>query len=176
MNTFLKFALAALLLTVVGCNKNTNGETSDAKDAEMAHQEPSGDSVPEEAPDAGDVEKEQADDHVADAALIGEDWPLTHLNGESFGLEEGPTISFDEEGRIAGSTGCNRYMGDYKVTGEGEIEITMGGTTMMMCDDDAMDVERQIQELLPTVTKYEIDEDSGALTLHTSEGHKLSAE
>lgn len=123
-----------------------------------------------------DAVKEHAHEHILDAGLLGEDWPLTHLNGESFGLEEGPTISFDEEGRIAGTAGCNRYMGDYEIGDEGDIVITMGGTTMMMCDDTAMDVERQVLELLPTVNEYSIDEEAGALTLTTSEGHTLSGE
>lgn len=169
MNTYLKFALAASLLAFAGCNKNS---TSDANDVEQsALEEETHDMVEQE-----DAAADAADEHIQDAGLLGEDWPLTHLNGESFGLEEGPTISFDEEGRIAGTAGCNRYMGDYEIGDEGHIEITMGGTTMMMCDDLAMDVERQILELLPTVVEYSIDEDSGTLALHTSEGHKLSGE
>lgn len=166
MNTLLKFALAASLLAFAGCNKNS---PSDANDVEQS-------AIEEETHEQDDATEDAADEHVLDAGLLGEDWPLTHLNGESFGLEEGPTISFDEEGRIAGTAGCNRYMGEYKVIDDGGLEITMGGTTMMMCDDTAMDVERQILELLPTVNEYSIDEDSGTLTLHTSEGHELSGE
>lgn len=165
MNTLFKFALAASLLAFTGCNKNSS---SDANGVEQ--------SATKELVELKDAEEKQADDHALDAGLFGEDWPLTHLNGESFGLENGPTIAFDEEGRIAGTSSCNRYMGEYKITGEGGIEIIMGGTTMMMCDDIAMDVERQILELLPTVVEYSIDEDSGTLALHTSEGHKLSGE
>lgn len=171
MNTLLKFALAASLLTVVGCNKNTNGDATNAHNAEMAPEDSSADSAPEEAPEAGDAAKQHTD-----AALIGKEWPLTHLNDEALTSDNGVTISFDEDGKIAGSAGCNRYMGDYDITGEGELEITLGGSTMMMCGEDSMAVEEQIHALLPTISEYSIDEESGALTLHTADGQKLSGE
>ncbi len=50
------------------------------------------------------------------------------------------TITFDDEGRVYGDAGCNRFTGGYKVKGD---RITIGplATTLMACEQSVMDAE-----------------------------------
>jgi len=167
MKTLVKFALAASLLTFAGCSKNQNSDVNDAQhDAETTEES----ILTEETNDVDDN-----DARVLDDALL-QEFPLNRINEDTFDIEAQVTIEFNEEGRIAGNAGCNRYMGSYEITGDGEITIGLVGSTMMMCGDDAMAVEQALLEILPNITEYSIDETSGALTLRTDDGDELAGE
>jgi len=63
-------------------------------------------------------------------------WQLKSMNGvevkpESYfkGL---PELHFAEDGKLTGSTGCNQFMGSYKMD-EAILEITTGAMTKMAC-------------------------------------------
>ena len=69
-------------------------------------------------------------------------WRLTHIRRGSAELEPVPldvvvTLSW-EDGRIAGSAGCNQYFAE----GSFHAPPRMYATTMMMCPEHVMDVER----------------------------------
>jgi heat shock protein HslJ len=63
------------------------------------------------------------------------------------------TLSFDEEGRIAGSAGVNSYFTSYEVSGNA---LTFGtiGTTMMAGPEDAMKQESTFLKLLSETTAF----------------------
>lgn len=69
-------------------------------------------------------------------------WRLTHIAGESGALEsvaDGITVTLSfEEGRIAGNAGCNHYF----ASGTADDLPSMYATTMMMCPEFVMQVER----------------------------------
>jgi heat shock protein HslJ len=67
-------------------------------------------------------------------------------------------------GSVFGSTGCNRYNAGVSLTGEG-LTIMPGPMTMMACDDPAGAVEQGFMAALATVTRFDFDEDTGALLL-----------
>lgn len=170
MKTLVKFALAATLLTFAGCSKN---QSSDVYEGQNLAETSEDSTLTEETPNVEDSEDNDA--LALDDALL-QEFSLNRINDDAFDIETQVTIEFNEEGRIAGNAGCNRYMGSYEITGDGEIRIELAGSTMMMCGDDEMAVEQSILEILPIITEYSIDEASGALTLRTDDGDELAGE
>jgi heat shock protein HslJ len=68
--------------------------------------------------------------------LVGTNWTLASLHTEDAvsSVISGTTITavFDDEGRVAGSAGCNRYFGPYTLEGD-SLSIGELGTTRMYC-------------------------------------------
>jgi|SRR5690625_217913 len=159
MKTFVKFALAASLLSVVACNKNQPADAAKDQDAQAN-------------PEVVEMtELEEAQAPGIDEALLDQEWVITELDGTAFEIEKDVVLIFTDEGRLAGNAGCNNIIGSYNVTEEGQISIGMVGTTMMMCDDASMEVERDVVAFLPTVTGYSLDGDK--LTLQGEEGQEV---
>jgi len=94
---------------------------------------------------------------MADALhqLEGVDWRLVALRDEGgalAALPDGVTVSARfEDGRVAGTSGCNRYTAGYLVTGEA-LEIAPAAGTMMACEEPAMRVEAAYLAGLGSVT------------------------
>ena len=78
------------------------------------------------------------------------------------------TLQFLSDGKVAGSTGCNRLMGSYEINGK-QLTIQPGGTTMMACPPALMNQERKLLDLLPTIRQFRVDA-TGALILQTERG------
>ncbi len=77
---------------------------------------------------------------------------------EVAGWEEvAPTATFDD-GRLAGSTGCNRYTGPYSVEGE-TLELGAVASTRMACVPPADAVEREFLAALERVARWRSDLD-----------------
>ena len=98
-------------------------------------------------------------------------WHLTHMAEGSGPLEPvneqvAVTLSNDE-GRIAGSAGCNRYF----AAGSFDEPPTMYATTMMMCPEEVMAVERAYLAALTSCTR--LVEDQGALRGEADDGTTL---
>lgn len=64
-------------------------------------------------------------------------WALVELNGDKTPDIQNPLgahlIFLEDEGRIAGSTGCNRLMGGYATTPDGGFTLGDVATTKMAC-------------------------------------------
>jgi len=72
-----------------------------------------------------------------------------------------------EESRLAGSTGCNRMMGEYERDGD---RLTFGrvATTMMACPGEVMALEREFLDALDDVASWQVEGDT--LRLLDTEG------
>ncbi|QFP77385.1 META domain-containing protein [Deinococcus sp. AJ005] len=93
-------------------------------------------------------------------------WTLTGAQSE-----EPLTVMFGADGRVNGNTGCNLFMGDYRVVDAG---LTFGalGMTRRACADEAMSKQEQtFMQDLSEVTGYAVD--GGALKLTTKSGKVL---
>lgn len=105
------------------------------------------------------------------AALAGPEWVLTQLErSEPAPLQPEITLLF-EEGRIAGVSGCNRYMG--KVTdGEspGDLTVELLAGTRMACAPEVMELELRYGRQLESVVKYGFMNRQLALTFEQDEG------
>ncbi|ESQ16599.1 MAG: hypothetical protein N838_05510 [Thiohalocapsa sp. PB-PSB1] len=107
------------------------------------------------------------------ALLEGSAWTLSSLKGEALPEAVSITIQFLENNRIAGNSGCNRFMGGYVLTGEGLSFSQLGGT-MMACPEPQMQVEQQFLDLMAEVIGFDLSAD-GALLLKTAVGTQLTA-
>lgn len=95
--------------------------------------------------------------------LTGGDWQIEDVAGHGILDDSNITLQFGDNGRVSGSTGCNRYMGSFDLTGEGLNLGKMAGT-MMACPDALMTQERRVLEALENVQRFDFNE-NGALVL-----------
>lgn len=84
-----------------------------------------------------------------------------------------PFVRFDEDGRVSGNAGCNRFFGSFEIRNGGVIEFGAIGATRMMCPKDAMDTERAFLDGLAQSVSYE--RDGARLVLHDADGVELLA-
>ncbi len=95
--------------------------------------------------------------------LVGRTWQVTALGTADLIEPERLSLNFINPGRVAGSSGCNRLVGGFTLTGEG-LQFGAMGSTMMACPDPLMEQERRMLDALEQVTRFDISED-GALQL-----------
>ena len=107
------------------------------------------------------------------ALLEGSEWTVDSLAGDPLPDEVSVTMIFLEHDRVAGSSGCNRFMGGYELTGEGLSFAQIAGT-MMACPKPQMQTEQRFLDLLKGVTRFEIRPDGGLLLI-TSDDERISA-
>jgi heat shock protein HslJ len=105
--------------------------------------------------------------------LLGPEWVVESIDGDALIGTSRPTIVFNEEGQVAGSASCNRYLASYELTGEG-LSIAGGGSTMMACEPALMEQERRFLHALDAIRRFEIAPD-GALILVADDAPKLIA-
>jgi heat shock protein HslJ len=76
--------------------------------------------------------------------------PVGDWRTSTMGVKQ--TITFDDEGKVYGDSGCNRFTGGYKVKGD---RITIGplASTMMFCEGK-MDAEAAFLNKLQNVVSY----------------------
>lgn len=96
------------------------------------------------------------------ALLEGGPWTVEALAGEPVPDNVQVTLEFLDGGRIAGSSGCNRYTGGYTLTGEG-LEIGRLAGTLMACPEPQMETEQRFTAVLAEVVRFERDGDTLAL-------------
>ncbi|MBQ5814413.1 MAG: META domain-containing protein [Flavobacteriales bacterium] len=81
-----------------------------------------------------------------------------------------PEITFTADGRFHGTTGCNRYFGEYTVEGNAiTIADNMGMTRMFCPESDSQ--EQLIADQLPRIAEFDVKGDD--LTLTTTNGQVL---
>lgn len=97
-------------------------------------------------------------------------WQLLSL-GPTKPIGDKPiTLSFTKD-RLAGSAGCNRYMGGFKVKGN-QLEIGSSlASTMMACQEDLMKQEASFLKALAAAKDYKINA-QGQLEIQYSDGQK----
>ncbi|RKT27783.1 heat shock protein HslJ [Roseovarius halotolerans] len=95
--------------------------------------------------------------------LTGGEWQIEDMGGAGIVDRSAPAISFDAGGRVAGTSGCNRFIGGYELTGEG-LSFSQMGATLMACPDALMKQERRLLDALEQVRRFDFDE-TGALLL-----------
>jgi heat shock protein HslJ len=111
---------------------------------------------------------------AADTTLTGSSWDVVALNNQSGGVQSvvtdsGPTLIFDEESGVTGSTGCNNFFGTYSTDGD-TIEFSGLGATEIFCEHTA-EQEIWMMAALAEATTYTID--SQTLELFDENGSRL---
>jgi heat shock protein HslJ len=106
--------------------------------------------------------------------LAGSSWVVRAVNNGKGGvgsvaLETALDMSFGDDGRVAGSAGCNRYSGAYTVEGEG-LSFGPAAATRRMCAEPerVMEQESEFLAALGTVASWSVQVER--LQLRTAEG------
>ncbi len=77
------------------------------------------------------------------AELIqGEPWQVLEVDGRRVDDPTRLTLSFSDDGRVAGIAACNRYAGRYALTGEG-LRLSQLAATRMACEPGLMEEEQR---------------------------------
>ena len=96
--------------------------------------------------------------------LAGQAWQLRDLaEGPEIG-DVDVTLLIDPEGRIAGTSGCNRYFGPLEITGEGGLNIGPLAVTRRMCAAPEMAVEQAFLTALSGAERFDLSPE-GALQI-----------
>ncbi len=92
------------------------------------------------------------------AALRGTEWRLLEIGDEKPTFEDWrrrPRLSLDDDGKFAGSTGCNTLGGTYELDPEG-VRFVSGAMTLMACPPPADKIERSFLDALAAVRTADI--------------------
>jgi heat shock protein HslJ/membrane-bound inhibitor of C-type lysozyme len=101
------------------------------------------------------------------------EWQLEALNGVELVAASRITLLFTLDGRVAGFAACNRYGGQFELSGEG-IRFSGLFNTRMACAPELMDQETRFLATLAEVNQLALGAD-GALRLSTPDGRELIA-
>jgi len=120
---------------------------------------------PEHAPRPNGA-AEEASPAGGPASLLGRTWKLEAIGDGAAAPVEGTqvTLSFPEEGGIAGSSGCNRYQAALEMGPDGRWSIGPVASTRMACPEPVMAQEDRYLAALGAVTGYRIAADRLTLT------------
>jgi heat shock protein HslJ len=128
----------------------------------------------------GGTELKLLDRTVADPdrKLVGPKWTVTSLlDGE--GASSMPSgvvavLTFSEDGKVSGNTGCNILNGQARVAGD-KVTFSAIGTTKRMCNDVAGPVETHILAVLQGEVIWRIEGDKLVLAHPSGAGLELHA-
>ena len=104
------------------------------------------------------------------ARLLAGDWTVTTLEDTALPKGADVTLTF-EAGRISGLAACNRYSGNYTLTGEGLSFGPMVGTRMA-CPPPLMQTEAAVFAAFARISQFDIAPD-GSLLLKADESTPL---
>lgn len=107
------------------------------------------------------------------ASLKDSAWQLSQLNGQPVQIDPAahnrPHLVFSPELRVSGATGCNRLMGQAKVSGN-SISLAPLATTRMACVGE--NLEMPFVEALNNAQRYQVTDNQ--LTLTDANGKVLA--
>ena len=106
----------------------------------------------------------------ADAAELETGWLLQEMTGESFagGTDlSRARITLHADGKVSGSTGCNRLMGGFEISG-GRLTFGPTASTRRACPGDYMKLESAFNKMLSQVQSWQLRD--GRMLLLGSDG------
>ncbi|MGH6921352.1 MAG: META domain-containing protein [Geminicoccaceae bacterium] len=87
------------------------------------------------------------------AELAGSEWRPVKIGAAPWPEDSGALVRFESDGRLAGHSGCNRFMGSYVLVGD-TIEIVPLAATRMMCPGPVMEHERLLFDVLESARTF----------------------
>ncbi len=90
-------------------------------------------------------------------SLVGTYWQVESVDSGGIIDNSMITVSFPEQGRIAGSTGCNRFMGNFVVSDKGKVSVSGLGSTRRACPEALMNQESKVLAALESTVKVEME-------------------
>ena len=106
--------------------------------------------------------------------LPGNTFDLTMLNGQPLIPETVITITFNSDGTLNGSAGCNNYNGRYTAN-NGQITISELSLTTMQCGipPSVMDQELAYTNALRAAATFDFQQQNGLLIMHNAVGQEI---
>lgn len=101
--------------------------------------------------------------------LSNKEWNATTLLSKTISANEQiPSINFGDNGKLFGSTGCNKFVGSFKLDGN-SLSLDPGAITKMFCPDSP---EQDFLSAIKQVTNLKLDGTTlnllnGAITIMT---------
>jgi heat shock protein HslJ len=94
---------------------------------------------------------------VSERELVGHVWLVEDIDGRGVIDFLQSTVDFENDTRVGGMAGCNRFFGSIELDGE---NITVGplAGTRKFCTQAVMDQEQRLLSALERVTRYEFKE------------------
>lgn len=103
--------------------------------------------------------------------LVGTEWQLVQLGGESVHPEEGQfAFALGDDERITGMGSCNRLMGSYELGEKNALRFGPMASTRMACPDMAR--EAAYMRMFDSVARYDMD--GAMLLLLDADDHLLA--
>lgn len=90
----------------------------------------------------------------AGGSLVGTSWVVTEIAGTPTLDATRPTMDFGEDGRVAGTDGCNRYSMAFR-TDDGSIELRDGQATDIGCEPQVMAQAAAFHQALAGATRWQ---------------------
>lgn len=105
--------------------------------------------------------------------LTGDAWAVESINGGGVIDNSNVTITFDAEGKISGSGGCNYYSGNYEANNS--VINVIGGIalTRRACATALMQQDQRLLTVLQQAQSYSVSD--GLLTIVTKNGRTITA-
>lgn len=110
----------------------------------------------------------ESDPMSQNQSLTGTSWWVEDIAGKGVIDSSHTTIEFTDDGRVVGSTGCNRYFGSVEINGSGMTVGPLAGTRKM-CPSALMDQETKFFQAMGKVSLWEIA-GTGLLHLRNADG------
>lgn len=98
------------------------------------------------------------DSQAASEALVGTYWKLMTLGGRPVAVADNQReahLVLGQDGRVSGSTGCNRLMGSYTLQGD-TLTFSQLASTRMACPAEMMALEQAWLTTLSDTAHYSI--------------------
>ena len=111
---------------------------------------------------------------TTDSLLQGGEWVVEDLGGKGIIDSSYISIVFMNENRVGGSSSCNRYSGEYQLSGSGFTVGDNMASTRMVCPPALMNQEDYFLTLLMNVNQARFG-DHGELLLSTPSGETIRA-
>lgn len=111
---------------------------------------------------------------TTDSLLRGGEWIVEDLGGKGIIDSSHISIVFMDENRLGGRSSCNRYSGEYQLSGSAFTVGDNMASTRMACAPALMNQEARFLTLLMNVSQATFG-DHGELLLSTPEGETIRA-
>ncbi len=85
--------------------------------------------------------------------LVGSEWRPTQIGSSTVSSRSKLLLRFDDGGKLSGYGGCNRFFGQYTISGN-KIRIGPVGSTRMACPKPVMDMETALFAALETAKMF----------------------
>ncbi|WP_435640454.1 META domain-containing protein [Micavibrio aeruginosavorus] len=110
----------------------------------------------------------------AQASLVqNTEWQVKMINDAAPVGDRPLTVRFDDQGRISGFSGCNRFTGAYDLNGDTlAIKADMAMTRMACLSDDAAQQETAFTQVLASMTQLQAQAD-GSLIMRNAQGQQI---